>query len=149
MTRLSTIRGRLISSAEPHFLHASPLKILISNLDLHWDCDPDILVSSLRGHLRLKIEPGQDSHNVATNHKALFFEDVRLFGVLSPGKYLHQKDLDFLRVFLQLINYDTLKVISNNISKWKNYDNSGALFIKKITVVKCPGITFLVPNNRD
>ena len=75
------------------------------------DCDPDILVSSLRGHLRSKIEPGQDSHNVATNHKALFFEDVRLFGALLTGKYLHQKDLDFLRVFLQLINYDTFQVI--------------------------------------
>ena len=105
------MRGRLISSAEPHFLHASPLKILISNLDLHWDCDPDILVSSLRGRLRSKIEPGQDSRNVVTNHKALFFEDVRLFGVLLPEKYLHQKDFDFLAEFLQLINYDTFQVI--------------------------------------
>ena len=86
------IRRHLISSAEPRFLHAWPWKTPILNLDLHLDYDPDIVVSSLRGHLRSKIEPGQDWHNVVANHKALFFANVRLFGALLLGKCLHRKD---------------------------------------------------------
>ena len=62
------------------------------------------------GHLRSGIEPGRDSHNEAANHKALFSGDDQLFDALLIEICLRQTGLDFLRGFLQLINYGTFRV---------------------------------------
>ena len=62
------------------------------------------------GHLRSGIEPGRDSHNEAANHKALFSGDDQLFDALLIEICLRQTGLDFLRGFLQLINYGTFLV---------------------------------------
>ena len=62
------------------------------------------------GHLRSGTEPGQDSHNEVANHKALFSADDQLFDVLLIEICLRQTGLDFLRGFLQLINYGTFLV---------------------------------------